>query len=255
MFHRKMELEIERERLHIEQIRVENDFELKKLELRKSSFTNPLFLGVCVAAIGLISNALVTFLNGEYQRELEEKKTESNLIQDAMRTNGDQEIAAMNLQFLTRSGLVKDPILSNEISKLANDYSNLSMFRGDSSFRSLLLLKNGSVIYGKSWRLNNNFHQRDEKVDFNLSGGACIDEHFCVAAGDRNHYASIFSLTQPHTISPDNKKIFLSSIPEKLDIEAVAYENNYFLFAGSHSVALDDGCRKDQRHGVYLVPS
>ncbi len=266
----KMKLEIERERLEIERIRVENELEIKKLEIRGSSFTNPLFLGVCAAALGLISNALIAFLNGEYQRELEKTKTESSLILESVKTEGDREAASMNLQFLVESGLVKDPTLTERIQKLvvdttptlpgANKQSNLTLLQRNPSFRTLLVLHNGNIIRGKRWSLDDDFFERTGKIDFNLSGGACIDEHFCVVIGDRNHYATRFSLALPNTISPHNdtienkEKILLSATEEKLDIEAVAYEKDYFLFVGSHSVSRENGCRREQRHGVYLLP-
>lgn len=83
------------------------EIELRKLELGRSRFANPVFIAVVAAAIAAAGNAYVAWTNGRSQRELEDRKSEQARIQEMIKT-GDPDTAARNLQFLVEAGLVKD---------------------------------------------------------------------------------------------------------------------------------------------------
>jgi len=103
---------------------------LKSLELRRSRWTNPLVLAVLAATLAATGNAVVAFINGVEQRELErtradaqlalerhkddslqaieEAKAEATRILEVIKTN-DVEKARNNLDFLNQAGLITNP--------------------------------------------------------------------------------------------------------------------------------------------------
>jgi hypothetical protein len=62
------ELQLRRDELDLKR----RDLALREREQRQTGWRNPLVLGVVAAVIGLVGNAVVTALNGYYQRILEE---------------------------------------------------------------------------------------------------------------------------------------------------------------------------------------
>lgn len=100
-------LEFEREK-HRDEIQLKcRELELRAAQERRSSWHSPLFLAVAAAIIGLLSNAVVAWLNGSSQRELEDKKAEAARIIEALKT-GDPDVAAENLNLLVEAGLVRE---------------------------------------------------------------------------------------------------------------------------------------------------
>ncbi|MET1112135.1 MAG: hypothetical protein ABWX67_11475 [Allosphingosinicella sp.] len=114
------------------------DLDLRRAEQDRSRWTSPLVLAIVAAAIAALGNAVVAFVNGRQQRELERdraeanralerekaenqlklerdkaqaqlrldgRKAESDRILEVIKT-GESEAAAANLQFLLSSGLV-----------------------------------------------------------------------------------------------------------------------------------------------------
>jgi hypothetical protein len=268
---KRPELELERERLELERFRVQNELEIKRLEFRRAPLRDPLILALCGAIVALLGNASVAYFNGKAQRELERAKAQANLILESVQTDGDREAAARNLYFLVESGLVDDPMLTERIFRmgahsvptLPSRHAGLDItsLRANPSLRSLLVLANGAVVHGQRYFLEGDFQEENGGVDRNLGAGACITAEYCIVAGDRNRYASPFRLDPPRTILPVKERIYLRSTSQvadpdapKLDIEAVSYYEGHFLFVGSHSVSLNNGCHRKERHGVFLVP-
>jgi hypothetical protein len=118
---KKRELDI-KER---EQATREADLDLRKKELASSTWRNPLTVAVFAAAAAAAGNAVVTVVNGNLQRDLEERKrtaeinlerskAESIRILEMIKT-GDTEKAAGNLAFLLESGLVNEPLLTKKL--------------------------------------------------------------------------------------------------------------------------------------------
>ena len=65
-------------------------------------------VAIIAATIAATGNAIVTVVNGIYQRELEDRKAEQTRILEMIKT-GDPDKAADNLQFLLEAGLITDP--------------------------------------------------------------------------------------------------------------------------------------------------
>ena len=81
--------------------------ELKERDTSRSRWSSPLVLAVLAAAVAAAGNALVTWLNGQQARDLEETKAEAARILEVIKTN-DTEKAAANLKFLVDAGLISD---------------------------------------------------------------------------------------------------------------------------------------------------
>jgi hypothetical protein len=114
------------------------DLDLRRDEHERTRWTSPLVLAIVAAAIAALGNAVVAFVNGRQQRELERhraeanrslerekaenqiklerdkgqaqlrsdaRKAESDRILEVIKT-GESEAAAANLQFLLSAGLV-----------------------------------------------------------------------------------------------------------------------------------------------------
>jgi hypothetical protein len=124
----------------------EADLALRRDTANASRWLNPLVLAVLAAAIAAAGNAVVTLLNGRQQRALEadranasrgleqnkieaqislerekaaaqraldEQQSESDRILEVIKTGGDTEAAARNMQFLVDAGLVtKDALVA-----------------------------------------------------------------------------------------------------------------------------------------------
>ena len=96
----------------------EQELKLKEKDLAKSAWRNPLFLALLAATVAAIGNAGVAYLNGQLQRELEERRAaaqfelertraEAGRILEVIKT-GDPQAARRNLSFLLEAGLVSD---------------------------------------------------------------------------------------------------------------------------------------------------
>jgi hypothetical protein len=121
---------LERERLELERERLAKDVGLreKELALREREITlreldqrsnHPLSIAIFAAALAVVGNIIVTFLQGKanrtlaaqtsnFNRELEREKAQANLILEAIKT-GDTNKAAENLNFFIGAGLINDP--------------------------------------------------------------------------------------------------------------------------------------------------
>ena len=86
----------------------EREIDLKKRELDKSVWSNPLLLALCGAMVAAIANIYVAADNARQQRELETFKAEQARILEAIRT-GSPDKAAENLQFMLDTGLILNP--------------------------------------------------------------------------------------------------------------------------------------------------
>lgn len=74
--------------------------------LKGSTWTNPLFLALCAAAIALIGNFVVALTNNYSNQAAEKQKLQSNLILEAIKTSQDN--ACKNLTFFVSLKLVDD---------------------------------------------------------------------------------------------------------------------------------------------------
>lgn len=107
-----LQLEFEREKYHDEIQLKRQELDLRKAEVERARWQSPLTLAVIAAIIGLLSNAVVAWLNGSTQSELEKTKAEAARIIEALKT-GDPDVAAENLKLLVEAGLVRES--ANEI--------------------------------------------------------------------------------------------------------------------------------------------
>jgi hypothetical protein len=114
----KLEREIQTANLRIAERKValeENAHELAKAqhdlataEHARDQWRNPLVVAIFAATIAAAGNAVIAFSNGVLQRHLEAQKAESARILEMIKTDGDADKAAENLDFLIQSGLVDD---------------------------------------------------------------------------------------------------------------------------------------------------
>jgi hypothetical protein len=85
----------------------EREVSAKEKESSRGTWSNPLVLALCAAALGLIGNIWVEHANNKWAKDTEQLKSQSTLILEAIKT-GDPDKACQNLLFFERLGLVKD---------------------------------------------------------------------------------------------------------------------------------------------------
>jgi predicted MarR family transcription regulator len=83
----------------------EQEHELKRREDQRSKWTSPLVLALFSAALAAFGNAVVAYINGTAQRELEETRAEAVRILEMIKTD-DPDKASTNLRFLVKAGLI-----------------------------------------------------------------------------------------------------------------------------------------------------
>ena len=90
----------------------ELDLKDRELKLREKEqghwLRNPVFVGLMAAALGLASNALVTWLQNRNSEQLAREKFQYDVILDATKTTAGKD-AAKKLSFLLRIGYLDDP--------------------------------------------------------------------------------------------------------------------------------------------------
>jgi hypothetical protein len=113
-----------------------SELELKKRELSRSLWANPLSLAIFAATVAALGNAAVALLNGTQERalqreraveqveleqrkadlqaDLERKKAEAARILEVIKT-GDPDKTKINLQFLLQAGLVRDEATAKDL--------------------------------------------------------------------------------------------------------------------------------------------
>lgn len=118
-------LAFEREKWEAERKLREQEMAFREAD-RPSPWRSPLTIAVVAAAMAGAGNAVVSQLNGSAQlrvqreqgkagADLEKIKAEQNLIIEAIKTGGDVDKAAANLEFLVNTGLVTDKQRANQI--------------------------------------------------------------------------------------------------------------------------------------------
>src|SRR3954465_13482497 len=88
-----------------EQLNRAEELRLKENESERSKWSSPLVVAISAAALAGIVNASVAGLNGYFQREVEELKSESARILEMIKT-GNTKSASGNLKFLMETGLI-----------------------------------------------------------------------------------------------------------------------------------------------------
>jgi hypothetical protein len=109
-------LQFEREKWAADLRLRERELDLREEEQRQARWRSPLTVAIFAAALAAAGNAVVAFVNGNSQRDLEDGKAESERILEMIKT-GDPDSAADNLQFLLDSGLIAD---QTRVAKLAS---------------------------------------------------------------------------------------------------------------------------------------
>lgn len=129
-------LEFEREKWQAELASRREELDLKRGELNRSRWVNPLVIAIFAAAIAGLGNAAVTLINGTQQTQLEQErarltqrlnseqsnatlrleqsKSEAARILEVVKTN-DPDKAAANLSFLIDTGLIADSNTRSQI--------------------------------------------------------------------------------------------------------------------------------------------
>jgi hypothetical protein len=102
-----------------EQANRDAETELKRAEQASSRWRSPLVVAILAGAVAASGNAVVAWVNGTLQRDLESRKRDAEIRLEASKAEttrilemiktGDAESAARNLEFLLKTGLVTDP--------------------------------------------------------------------------------------------------------------------------------------------------
>lgn len=86
----------------------EREIAAREKAAQESKWSNPLIIGLLAAALGLVGNALTTFFNNRATKQLEDRRAQSTLILEAIKTGKPAE-ACTNLVFFVKRGLIHDP--------------------------------------------------------------------------------------------------------------------------------------------------
>ncbi len=109
--------EIEKSFRQREMILREVQIEIARRESMQSQWKNPLVLAILAASIAAAGNAVVAVVNGNLQRDLEELKSEQTRILEVIKVGGNPDKAAENLDFLLKSGLIRNPVQVSSLGK------------------------------------------------------------------------------------------------------------------------------------------
>ena len=106
---------------------VRHDIELRKVErlckekeLRAPVWLSPFVAALIAATLAALGNAIVTAITAANQVALEDRKAEQSRILEMIKT-GDPDKAAVNLDFLLRTGLVTDEATVKALKKFLAD--------------------------------------------------------------------------------------------------------------------------------------
>jgi hypothetical protein len=100
------ELEV---RLKEQEIRLrETETRAKERQIDALKWVPSLVSGIVLAVIGLIGSLIANVINNANTLKLEQFRAQSNLILEAIKTNGDTSAACKNLVFFTSLGLIED---------------------------------------------------------------------------------------------------------------------------------------------------
>lgn len=80
----------------------------KERDIATSKWLNPIVIGLFVATLGLVGNIVVTVVNNKNTQQIEHSRTQSTLVLEAIKTNGDTSVACKNLVFFVSLGLLED---------------------------------------------------------------------------------------------------------------------------------------------------
>lgn len=112
---RERELELKT----LEQARLDKELKLRIDQDRRSRWTSPLVIAILGAAVAAAGNAGISWFNANSTREIQQNtalaslqiermRGEANRILEAVKTQGDPDKAAANLQFLLDVKLIVD---------------------------------------------------------------------------------------------------------------------------------------------------
>jgi len=100
----ELEVRLKQQELKFKELEVQ----AKERELASSKWLNPVVIGLFSAALVLLGNVIVTTINSNNTRALERARTQSTIILEAIKTNGDTNAACKNLIFFASLGLIED---------------------------------------------------------------------------------------------------------------------------------------------------
>jgi hypothetical protein len=112
----------------------------------ESKWSSPLILGLLAAALGLLGNSITTFLNNRATKDLEDRRAQSTLILEAIKTGKPAE-ACTNLVFFVKRGLIRDP--QGSISSCSTDPATSPVLPSQgSSFKAVSLVPGSASCVG-----------------------------------------------------------------------------------------------------------
>jgi hypothetical protein len=79
----------------------EREIAVKEKQLA-NRWRSPLFLAIIAGAIGLFGSLVVAFLNNQNTQSVEHFRAQSNLVLEAIKTNGDSNAVCKNLTFFVK---------------------------------------------------------------------------------------------------------------------------------------------------------
>lgn len=100
----ELELRVKEQELKLK----ETEIRAKEREIGASKWINPVVIGLFATALGLAVNVVVTLINNQNAQEVERSRTQSTLILEAIKTNGDTNASCRNLVFFVSLGLLED---------------------------------------------------------------------------------------------------------------------------------------------------
>lgn len=82
---------------------------VKESEAARSLWQTAIGAAIIAAVIAAAANAVVAAINGFYQRDVEDRKSEATLIAQMLNTNGDRTKAKENVRFIVDAHLISEP--------------------------------------------------------------------------------------------------------------------------------------------------
>lgn len=102
--HEDIELMLKKQELKLKEAKTR----VKERELSASKWFNPVVIGLFAAALGLAGNVFLAFINNKNTQTLERSRTQSDIVLESIKTNGDTQAACKNLVFFVSLNLIED---------------------------------------------------------------------------------------------------------------------------------------------------
>ena len=169
-----------------EQTTREDELKLHQLDQAASWWRNPLVVAILAATVAAAGNAAISIYNGISQRQLESQKADQARVLEMLKTNGDADQAARNLQFLLDAGLIADADFKSKLKSFLDNRrhgSGPTLLSQDTGQQLAAPVISNARIYVLSGKINATTEAEDLSHDLKASGFSVLGSKYILDSG------------------------------------------------------------------------